>query len=160
VLNVWRKCEEEMTALQARETEEDTAFNDRADITTLPGAFVNATAPIQPRREVGRGATEEAPMGLFDVARGAAAAFSKSAFPLRGAVGATTAPAVAEREHTRHVSSAGSEAESLGSDGGSMADGRVRKRDMVASAVTGGLASGIGWVLGATPVTQQQQTQQ
>ena len=34
--------------------------------------------------------------------------------------------------------------------------GRRRKRDVVADAVTGGLASGIGWVLGATPVNQQQ----
>lgn len=30
--------------------------------------------------------------------------------------------------------------------------GRVRRRDMIANTVTGGLASGIGWMLGATPV--------
>jgi hypothetical protein len=146
VLNVWRKCEEEMTALQAREAEMEASFDDHAD-RGLPGAFVNSTAPVQPRREVGRGANEEAPMGLFDVARGAAAAFSKSAFPLRGAAAASAMPPPSLRGHTRQVSSAGSDAGSIDSDGLNREE-RVRKRDLVANAVTGGLASGIGWVLG------------
>jgi hypothetical protein len=78
---------------------------------------------------------EEAPVGLFDVARGAAAAFSRTAFPLRGA--------------EIKVSSASSEAEgSVGSEAEHAQ--RVRKRDMVANAVTGGLASGLGWVLGTS----------
>lgn len=149
VLNVWRKCEEEMTALLAQETEEETAFDDRAD-KGLPGAFVNTTVPIQPRRGVGRAAQEEAPMGLFDVARGAAAAFSRNAFPLRAQAQATRSPT--SPIHGRNFSSAGSEAESIRSEGSEDAKpGRRRKRDMVADAVTGGLASGIGWVLGATP---------
>jgi hypothetical protein len=46
---------------------------------------------------------------------------------------------------SRISSDFGSEA---GSIGGSEESGRVRKRDMVANAVTGGLASGLGWVLG------------
>ncbi|QDS73623.1 hypothetical protein FKW77_001978 [Venturia effusa] len=152
VLNVWRKCEEEMMALQASENEAESSFNDRAD-RTLPGTFVNMTAPVQPRREVGRGATEEAPMGLFDVARGAAAAFSRTAFPLRGAANASqnlsTGP---PSDPVRNVSSGGSDAGSIASE-----KDRVRKRDYVANAVTGGLASGLGWVLGATPVDQQTQ---
>ena len=155
VLNVWRKCEEEMTALLAREAEEETTFDDHAD-KQLPGAFVNTTQLIQPRREIGRAAQEEAPMGLFDVARGAAAAFSRSAFPLRAHAHAAKSPT--SSTHAMDLSAAGSEAESLkseGSEDGSKS-GRRRKRDMVADAVTGGLASGIGWVLGATPVNQQQ----
>jgi hypothetical protein len=136
VLNVWRKCEEEMSALRAQESQVENEFNDHAD-RGIPGAFVESAAPVQLRREVGRGASEEAPIGLFDVARGAAAAFSRSAFPLRG--GATSAT-IDESPHPRPQSSAGSDA---GSDGG-----RVRRRDMVANAVTGGLASGLGWVLG------------
>jgi len=156
VLNVWRKCEEEMTALLARESEDETAFDDRAD-KGLPGAFVNTTVPIQPRREVGRAAQEEAPMGLFDVARGAAAAFSRNAFPLRGQGQATRSPS--SPTHIRNISNTGSETGSIRSDGSEDGGkpGRRRKRDMVADAVTGGLASGIGWVLGATPVNNQQQ---
>jgi hypothetical protein len=143
VLNVWRKCEEEMSSLLARETQEESEFNDRAD-RGIPGAFVESTAPVQLRREVGRGASEEAPSGLFDVARGAAAAISRSAFPLRGAANSTRTD---QKPQARPVSI-------ISSDGGSEGDGqdRVRRRDLVANAVTGGLASGLGWVLGATPV--------
>ncbi|PNS20129.1 hypothetical protein CAC42_5579 [Sphaceloma murrayae] len=45
----------------------------------------------------------------------------------------------------------------VGEDGGRASGERVRRRDMVANAVTGGLASGIGWVLGATPVNANEQ---
>ncbi|KAF2449842.1 secretory pathway Sec39 [Karstenula rhodostoma CBS 690.94] len=151
VLAVWQECETEMINLLAEETEAEERFNDAAD-RRLPGAFAEAVA-IQPRREVGRGAVEEAPMGLFDVARGAAAAFSKSAFPLRGSGGNRTASVSESHGDTGRTSV------DLGSDSGSMhsaGDERVRRRDMVASAVTGGLASGLGWVLGATPVNERQ----
>lgn len=78
-------------------------------------------------------------MGLFDVARGAAAAFSKTAFPLRGSVGAASNPKLAS-----------SRASMDGSESGSIeGQERVRKRDMVTNAATGALASGIGWMLGA-----------
>jgi hypothetical protein len=142
VLAVWQECEREMIALLAEETEADERFNDLAD-RKLPGAFANETIAVQPRREVGRGAVEESPMGLFDVARGAAAAFSKSAFPLRGNA-STSQPAA------RDADLASSRVSMDFSDNGSAsgAEDRVRRRDMVASAVTGGLASGLGWVLG------------
>jgi len=151
VLAAWRRCEEEMTALLARETEAEQAFDDHAD-RRLPGGFGDVASagvlqPVQPRREVGRGAVEEAPMGLFDVARGAAAAFSRSAFPLRGAGMAVGGGGEVGAGHARSASAAGSETGSLGG-GGSDGEGRVRKRDIVANAVTGGLASGLGWVLG------------
>ncbi|KAF2183130.1 secretory pathway Sec39 [Zopfia rhizophila CBS 207.26] len=152
VLAVWQQCEAEMTSLLAEETEIEQRFNDFAD-RKLPGAFANETVAVQPRREVGRGAVEEAPMGLFDVARGAAAAFSKSAFPLRGSNVSTS------RAETRDIEGPqGRVSSDLTSESGSIGggdEGRVRKRDMVANAVTGGLASGLGWVLGATPVQDQ-----
>jgi hypothetical protein len=137
VLGVWQQCEAEMMHLLAQETEEEERFNDAAD-RKLPGAFDLETITVQPRREVGRGAVEESPMGLFDVARGAAAAFSKTAFPLRGSAQAASKP---EYDSSR-VSMDGSESGSV--DGHE----RVRRRDMVANAATGALASGIGWMLG------------
>ncbi|OAK99256.1 secretory pathway Sec39 [Phaeosphaeriaceae sp. SRC1lsM3a] len=150
VLTVWQQCESEMTTLLAQETEAEERFNDAAD-RKLPGTFVAETMTVQPRREVGRGAVEEAPMGLFDVARGAAAAFSKSAFPLRGA--AQGAPKESPMSSSR-VSM------DMSDDGH---DERVRKRDMVASAATGALASGtgalasgLGWMLGAKPIHEQE----
>lgn len=157
VLGVWRRCEEETNALLAAETEAEEAFDDRADKRrSVPGGFADAETEGmvfgQPRREVGRfnsaatrrDAEQEAPMGLFDVARGAAKAFSRNAFPLRGAAAATTAAAPAPQ----HAPTGEQNLHEGATDEG----GRVRRRDMVASAVTGGLASGIGWMLGATPV--------
>lgn len=137
ILGAWRKCEEEMTTLLVNEAQKDASFDLSPD--AVPGAFISA--PVHTRREIGRGAGEEAPMGLFDVARGAAQAFSRSAFPLHDAA----------RQNARPASM-------ISSDGGSDAEGqgRVRRRDMVASAVTGGIASGLGWVLGATPVQPAQ----
>ena len=91
-------------------------------------------------------------MGLFDVARSAASALRKNAFPLRGAQGGGID--VRDRSRTSiegpGMSSSG-ELERPGS-----ADGqRVRKRDMLSNAVTGGVASGLGWVLGV-PVNNKQ----
>ncbi|KAF2824646.1 secretory pathway Sec39 [Ophiobolus disseminans] len=157
VLSVWQQCEAETTALLAAETAAEERFNDAAD-RKLPGTFINETMTVQPRREVGRGAVEEAPMGLFDVARGAAAALTKSAFPLRG-----TAQAASDTTSQDNNMSS-SRASMDFSDSGSMShEDRVRKRDMVASAATGALASGtgalasgLGWMLGAKPVQDQE----
>ncbi|KAG9830104.1 secretory pathway Sec39, partial [Aureobasidium melanogenum] len=154
VLNIWRRCEEETNALLAAETEAEEEFDDRADKRiSVPGGFSDVSTEGmvfgQPRRELGRsnaearrGADEEAPMGLFDVARGAAKAFSRNAFPLRGA----SAAAASQQQSQMHAQQR--EAVHEGMDDA----GRVRRRDMIANTVTGGLASGIGWMLGATPV--------
>lgn len=139
VLTVWQSCEAEMTELLAQETEAEERFNDAAD-RKLPGAFDMGSLPtVQPRREVGRGAVEESPMGLFDVARGAAAAFSKSAFPLRGNA-QTSRP---QSRDTGRVSMDLSDSDSMHTH-----EERVRKRDLLANTATGALQSGLGWVLG------------
>ncbi|KAK2858526.1 hypothetical protein FQN49_004640, partial [Arthroderma sp. PD_2] len=79
---------------------------------------------------------EEAPMGLFDVARGAASALRKNAFPLTAS------------DPTTNTTTTSSSEANLGADGEST---RTRKRDVVSNLVTGGLVSGIGWVIGAPP---------
>ncbi|KAL8693783.1 MAG: hypothetical protein Q9224_003689, partial [Gallowayella concinna] len=157
MLQVWRAVEADLTALLAREAAEEDTWNSKGDgskvlpgSTALPGGFTPSAvetdklANEKPRRQsraTAAAANEEAPMGLFDVARGAAQAFSKNAFPLRKAASATASP-VEGTAKARPLS--------MGSDSGSEGKGeRVRKRDMVANAVTGGLASGIGWVIGA-----------
>jgi protein transport protein SEC39 len=163
ILASWRRCDEEMSILRAREAEEETAWDEYGDkrapvrdAATLPGAFSVGDSPIlaQKSRPPERGGyDEEAPMGLFDVARGAARAFGKTAFPLRGAnttVGATGQVGEVGEGRTSQ------EGSDRGDGAGSGGEGRVRKRDMVSNMVTGGLASGIGWVLGAQPVNQNQ----
>ena len=158
ILTAWRRCEEEVTSMQIAQQQADEDFDTWADkrqsVSSLPGNFAGdqpAMVLNQTRREMGRmtgtGRNEgDAPVSMFDLTRSAAQAFSKNAFPLRGAARSFSSHEAAGMEDST---------DSLGSDGG--VDGqRVRKRDMVASAVSGGIASGIGWMLGATPVTQQQ----
>lgn len=145
ILVVWRQCEENVTAQSAQEIEEEEKWDDKGD-RRIPGGYSLDSSPVvQKPREPSRNAmNEEAPMGLFDVARGAAAALSKNAFPLRSPRNSGSATPI-KTSHER-VTSAG------GSDGGSFSgidsEGRLRKRDMVSNMVTGGLASGIGWVIG------------
>ena len=146
ILGVWRRCEEELNVMIQHESQEEEFHDDKGD-RKVPGQFLSAS-PLNTRREGGKmGVGEDAPMGLFDVARGAAAALSKSAFPLRGSAGSNLTKSVAGLQR---VTRRASDGESINSNDG---DGRLRKRDMVSNMVTGGLASGIGWVLGAQPVT-------
>ncbi|MCJ1248589.1 hypothetical protein MMC30_005807 [Trapelia coarctata] len=155
VLATWRECEEEMNRMLAQEEEEEEKWDGRED-RTLPGGFgiEDFDRVAQKPREPTRNAmNEEAPMGLFDVARGAAAAFSKTAFPLRAPRSAeTTQKAAMKIAQRQPASPTGSDASTPGNRSSMDGEGRVRKRDMVSNMVTGGLASGIGWVLGAPPV--------
>ncbi|TKA78209.1 hypothetical protein B0A55_03764, partial [Friedmanniomyces simplex] len=101
ILAAWRRCEEEMTALQVSQQQAEEEFDDHADKrSALPGNFtISGEQPEmmlnQKRREMGRmtggggsgagGAKGEgeAPMSMFDLTRSAASAFSRNAFPLR-----------------------------------------------------------------------------
>lgn len=147
VLTVWQKCEQQVTTQIAKETEEEQKWDEKGD-RKVPGGFAADASPIaQKVRDPIRSAlVEEAPMGLFDMARGAAATLSKSAFPLSRSQNTASYPAKGSHDRPLSGISAGSSDE--GSVGGAGGSGRVRKRDMVSSMVTGGLASGIGWVIG------------
>lgn len=166
ILSAWRRCEEETSALQRALEEEEEEFDDRADrrqSAALPGNFTVAGDQPQlilgqKRREMGRmagsraagGGEAETPMSMFDLTRSAARAFSRNVVPLgQASRRSTDAPMESSAESLRP-----------GSGGGDGGDGqqRVRKRDMVANTVSSGLASGLGWVLGATPIDRQQQS--
>ena len=143
ILQTWQQFELDLTGLIAKDAAEEEAWEVRTS--QVPGGFSASDLQTQQKaRDPGRKAIqEEAPMGLFEVARGAASALSKNAFPLRGPQKAGALNMAGARS-----ASIGS-GEGSGSDGGDAeAAGRVRKRDMVSSMVTGGLASGIGWVIG------------
>ncbi|OQN97551.1 hypothetical protein B0A48_16705 [Cryoendolithus antarcticus] len=164
ILSAWRRCEEEMTSLAKSQAREEAEFDDHADKKqVLPGHFVvNATQPDlvlgQKRRELGRlasgsggGKGEEAPVSMFDLTRSAAAALGRGVGGTLGGVGTLAGP----RKSTE-MSRSGVEGNEEGDGVGAMGE-RVRRRDMVANAVSGGLASGLGWVLGATPAQGQGQ---
>lgn len=146
VLVGWRECEEDLASLSAREMEEEEKWDDRGD-RRLPGGYSFEPRPaVQSRRGPILGAeSEELPMGLFDVAKGAASALKKNAFPLRSP---RDAEADTSSRSLQEKSGATSGVVENGDMGGVNSEGRVRKRDMVSNMVTGGLASGIGWVIG------------
>ena len=90
-------------------------------------------------------------MGLFDVARGAARAFSKNLTPLQR---------LQQQQQRQQQQKQQSASEQVEGEEGELSRStesleRVRKRDVVSNMVTGGLASGIGWVLGAQPVNNR-----
>ncbi len=148
VLAAWCQCEEDMNALIAREAEAEEKWDDKGD-RRVPGGFSSDNSPKfrKPRDPHRNALNEEVPMGLFDVARGAAAALSKNAFPLRGNRSSETAPPL-EASHQRPLSGTSGGGSESSNPSGMDPEGRVRKRDMVSNMVTGGLASGIGWVIG------------
>lgn len=150
VLASWQECEQQLIDLIAHDAAEEENWDKQGDQKVPGGSMANSSPVTQKARDPARGAIqEEAPMGLFDVARGAAAALSKNAFPLRGNQTTKAKAALANQPiQTRSLSVGSIEGSSDGSIGGTDAHGRVRKRDMVSSMVTGGLASGIGWVIG------------
>lgn len=157
ILATWRRYEEEMELLKTQAVEEERSFDAKADA-ALPGAFgledrdadmaETKRAMAQrnwPTSRAGPSYEEEAPMGLFDVARGAATALRKSAaFPLGS--GGLRDLKIKEADSRSENSLLGD-----GSSAASVEGGRVRKRDVVANMVTSGLVSGMGWVLGAQP---------
>ena len=147
ILGTWQKCEQDLNAEIAREAAQADEWDDKGD-RKVPGDFATNLSPISRNtRDVTRSAlSEEAPMGLFDVARGAAAALSKNAFPLRGAQKESSSFTKTARDRPLSTASVGSSDE--GSVSGAGGHERVRKRDVVSNMVTGGLASGIGWVIG------------
>jgi len=157
ILAAWRRCEEEMTLLQQAQDAAEQEFDDHATMRSagvIPGNFIvgneqPALVLNQKRREVGRMSAadreDETPLSMFDLTRNAARAFSSNTFPLRGSGTNQTL----ERDAGSDVVEPSSPTQD---------SQRVRRRDMVASAVGGGLASGLGWVLGATPNHQRQQS--
>jgi protein transport protein SEC39 len=157
ILGQWRRCEEEMETLKATAADEERAVEGQGEF--MPGGFgmqddemdAAETRQALAKRRLGANSTtydDEAPMGLFDVAKGAASALRRSAFPL-------SAGSVRDLKVRDGHNRQGSDV-SLPRSPTEDSSGRVRKRDMVSSMVTNGLVSGIGWAIGADPGNRRQ----
>jgi len=158
ILSTWRRCDEEMDGLKLQAVKEERAL-DVSSNHALPGDFGpsdrdlddNETKRLLESRRAYNATSisyeEEAPMGLFDVARGAANALRKNAFPLRGTVG----KGVQVRDQPRTGVESGARSSSESERPGSSDGQRVRKRDMISNAVTGTVVGGLSWMLGAQP---------
>ncbi|KAF3924149.1 hypothetical protein AA313_de0205512 [Arthrobotrys entomopaga] len=139
VLRTWKQCEDELELLLEKEIQEDKAHAGKL------GDWARSLAiPASMKSPIGGEALLKGPMSLLSVASTAgslAKSLGSSAFPLRKQ-GESTSSA----EGSQRGSGEYDRGWMIGEDGE-----RVRKRDVLSGMVTSGLASGLGWVLGAKP---------
>ncbi|TVY23492.1 Protein transport protein [Lachnellula hyalina] len=147
IINVFRRCEEELETHVKQETEQEAAWDAQGDDQAMPGGF--AATPMKNNAAAGASrAVEEAPLSLLDlsVASAARAQRSLAALSVFRSTGSDPSnhnapPAARESNDSSRVATPDSAARNT-----------TRKRDQLKNAAVGGLASGIGWLLNAPPV--------
>lgn len=146
ILKSYRRTEEELNAAIKAEQEQESAWDDAADFQTMPGGF-NTTIPRKAATTRSTASSrahdaEEAPMSLFDLSR----ASMRSA--QRNFTALSNFNITAQRRPSDSSPHPSSEAVDQ--------QNRTRKRDQIREAAMGGLTAGVGWLIGAQPVTRQQ----
>jgi hypothetical protein len=141
ILNVFRRCEEELNAAVKAEEAQETAWDDQGDLQAMPGAF-SSTVPAGVVKNATKSPrlAEEAPMSLFDLSRASMARAQRNLSALSS---------LQRSEQSRSSDADGVLDEVTGQP-------RVRKRDQLREAAVGTLASGVGWLIGAQPVRSQE----
>ncbi|KAH8663535.1 Sec39 domain-containing protein [Tricladium varicosporioides] len=141
ILNVYRRCEEELETQVRQEAEQEEAWDEQGD-QAIPGGFGTVGKHNNTASPMSR-AAEEAPMSLFDLSR-ASMARAQSGFSALASLRGNP------NEHQRTASGSSTGGNNTPREGTSDAT-RVRKRDQLKNAAVGGLASGVGWLIGAQP---------
>lgn len=162
ILNVFRRCEEELDAKIRQEAEQEDAWDEQGDDTAMPGRFGVEPPPVTLSRggasmssaKARTGA--DAPMSLLDLTRASAAQAQRSIAALTsvkgGGGGGGSGTGVAGVKEKGGWSGSAS-TEDL-DDG--VKQSTVRKRDQLRSAAMSTMIGGIGWVIGAqTPAEPQ-----
>lgn len=138
ILNVFRRCEEELQSHVEREQEQSEAWDKQGDENSaMPGGFAPTPKPTKTSR-----ATEEAPMSLFELSRAT----------LGSALSTMQKNTPSGKSHSPNVtpgSPVGEVVDPLSHSTGSLGSAPVRKRDQLRNVAVGGLASGVGWLIGA-----------
>ncbi|KAI6379782.1 hypothetical protein MCOR25_001913 [Pyricularia grisea] len=162
ILNTFRRCEEELDVAVRAEADSENAWDDKGDLTTMPGGYSASAATNTTTRSqttsfssaARSNQTEESPLSLFDLSRATARLASRNFSALSSL---KRSGEQAARSSTDHNDS------SLASSIGSLHDGpadsdhpRARKRDQLREAALGSLVSGVGWLVGAPPVDRGQ----
>ncbi|PQE13216.1 secretory pathway Sec39 protein [Rutstroemia sp. NJR-2017a BBW] len=154
ILNAFRRCEEELETQMKNENEEEDMWDAQGDGTKMPGGFAQTPARKSLANTTNTRTHEEAPVSLFDLSREsitrAQSGFSALAgFRLKSKATDKTKDAVPPHM----ISPTGSPPP--GPANPRMATGResIRKRDQIRNVAVGTLAGGIGWMIGAQPVT-------
>ena len=149
ILNVFRRCEEELDTKIREEAEQEAKWDEKADKQAIPGGFMEHRDMGLAREKAETGTAkarmgEGAPMSLFDLTRASAAQAQKSLAALTASTGVLPKRSMEGSRESRN-SMAGSEV----SQGSGVNQSTVRKRDQLRSAAVGTLAGGIGWLIGA-----------
>lgn len=142
ILNIFRRCEEELESLLKQEAEEEAAWDAQGDV-VMPGGFEvtpakkSATTNVQLK-------SEEAPMSLFDLTRAS----------MQRAQNGVASLTMAKNSQTRQsdLVQPRRSTETSGTSTPSSLNAPVRKRDQLRNAAVGGLTTGVGWLIGAQPV--------
>ena len=147
ILDVYRRCEEELESQVKLEAEQEAALDSEVDDQFMPGGF--AATPAKKDVSISNSrAVEEAPMSLFDLSR-ASMARAQNGFSalsrLKGSNGTS-------QEAVRHGHDGSAEHSRVSTPENSFHKGPTRKRDQLKNAAVGGLATGVGWLLGAPAV--------
>ena len=149
ILNVFRRCEEELEAQLRQEDEQEAAWDAQGDDQAMPGGFASHPQKREAPSNTTSRSVEEAPMSLFDLSRASMARAQNGLSALSVLRGSKppprkTGPAVGESPGGSRVATPDS-----------VSHGEtVRKRDQLRKAAVGTFAAGVGWVLGAPAVAR------
>ncbi|KAH7395810.1 Sec39 domain-containing protein [Cadophora sp. MPI-SDFR-AT-0126] len=151
ILNVYRRCEEKLEQFVKEEAKIEAAWDEQGDENLMPGGFAatpmkNNTTPSTSR------AVEEAPMSLFDLSR-ASMARAQSGFSALSMVRGGNST---RQEKPRPESRGSAELSRVSTPDSASLKAPMRKRDQLKNVAVGGLASGVGWLLGAPPVNHNE----
>lgn len=142
ILNVFRRCEEELDAAVKAEEEQESAWDDQGDVQAMPGAFSSTVPAGVVRHNTTQSARQqdEAPMSLFDLSRATMARAQRN-LPVLSSLQTS-------EQHVKQDTTEEDENQR-----------RIRKRDQLREAAVGTLASGVGWLIGAQPARPQETDQ-
>lgn len=151
ILNVYRRCEEELETQLKQEVDEEDAWDAEGDNVAMPGGFDETVST----EHAGTSRHEETPVSLFDLTRKSAqrAQSSLASLSMLNHAAASQARAdVSSASTMPHGNGAGHHAiEARGdvaTEKGVQVD-TLRKRDQLRNAAVGTLTSGIGWLINA-----------
>ncbi|KAJ9142673.1 Protein transport protein sec39 [Pleurostoma richardsiae] len=148
ILNAFRRCEEELDSAVKAEAEQESAWDEAADLRAMPGGFSTSPGPHGAAATSSKaGATsrqhaEEAPLSLFDLSRATVRSAQRNF------------TALSSLQLSTQARSSESPQDHSGQDG---AQQRIRKRDQLREAAMGTLVSGVGWLVGAQPTDRNQE---
>jgi hypothetical protein len=147
ILNVYRRCEEELESHVKQEAEQEEAWDAQGDEQVMPGGY----APTPAKKTTSSRAVEEAPMSLFDLSRASMARAQNGFSALSMLKGNHTVQEKAQSASRESIDSGGSTGDSSSQ---STVKAPIRKRDQLKNAAVGSLASGIGWLINAPPINR------